>query len=79
MGKSSIFCIVTIVDEDDKEEKQFLVNYSAYDVKTWLTRTTVWALTNKKTLVLEEASAEDLKTMEMFVPNPERNKSSVAA
>lgn len=66
--QSSIYTIVTIITEDDETEREFLVNYSHYETKLWLTRTIVWCVLNQRTLQIELATEEDIRSRKQFIP-----------
>ncbi len=67
--QSSIYAIVAVIAENDVCEREFLINYSHYETKLWLTRTLVWCLLNSRTLTIEEATEDDLKNRKLFIPS----------
>ena len=67
----SIYCVVQIYLEDEEVEKEYLVCYSDFKVKEWLTKTLVWALTNQREVTIKPASDIDMNSMRMFVPKVE--------
>lgn len=66
---ATIFAIVSTILGDDVE-KEFLINFSHHDTKLWLTKTTVWCLTNDRILEIRPASPKDIQTKRMFIPTP---------
>lgn len=64
----SIYCIVEVWDEDEETEKEYLVNFSDFKTKEWLTRLMVWALMNKKQVLVRPATEQAMATMRMFIP-----------
>lgn len=71
MVTSSIYCVVEVWEAGSDSadvEKEYLVNFSDYTTKEWLTKLLVWGLTNKKEILIKPASSEDMDSMKMFVP-----------
>ena len=68
MVNVSIYCLVEVWLDDDNVEKEYLVNYSDYKTKEWLTRLIVWALMNKREIVMKPADEHIMANMKMFVP-----------
>jgi hypothetical protein len=68
MVNVSIYCLVEVWLDDDTVEKEYLVNYSDFKTKEWLTRLCVWALMNKREILLKAATEHEMGTMKMFVP-----------
>lgn len=70
MVNISIYCLVEIWMQDDSEntEKEYLVNFSDFRTKEWLTRLMVWALMNKREVVIKPASSAEMSSMKMFTP-----------
>ncbi len=66
----SIYCLVEVWETDNEldAEKEYLINFSDYKTKEWLTRTMVWALTNQREIVIKPATEAMLNSMKMFVP-----------
>jgi hypothetical protein len=64
----SIYCLVEVWVDDDEVEKEYFVNFSDHRIKVWLTRLMVWALMNKREIVIRPATEQDASTMKMFVP-----------
>ena len=64
----SIYCIVEVWTDDDNVEKEYLVNYSDYKTKEWLTKLLVWGLMNKREILIKPATQTELTSMKMFVP-----------
>lgn len=70
MVSVSIYCLVEVWEDDDNVEKEYLVNFSDYKTKEWLTRLMVWALMNKRQVLIKPASELEMNSMKMFVPAP---------
>src|SRR5690606_37666693 len=68
MVSISIYCIVEVWDEDEETEKEYLVNFSDFKTKEWLTRLLVWGLMNKKQVHISPATEHAMATMKMFIP-----------
>lgn len=68
MAEVSIYSVVEIWQDQDTVEKEYLINFSDYKTKDWLTRLLVWALMNKREVLLKPASPEEMGSMKMFVP-----------
>lgn len=65
----SIYCTVEVFEDDnDTPEKEYLVNFSDYKTKEWLTRLLVWALMNNREVLLKAAGEQEMTSMKMFVP-----------
>jgi len=64
----SIYCLVEVWVDDDEVEKEYFVNFSDHRIKEWLIRLMVWALMNKREIVIRPATEQDASTMKMFVP-----------
>jgi hypothetical protein len=71
----SIYCLVEVWETDDEVEKEYLVNFSDFKTKEWLTKLLVWALSNKREVLIKPATEAELSSMKMFVP---RDKEKVA-
>lgn len=63
----TLFSIVKIVGEG-WPDKEFLVNYSDHNTKVWLTKTTIWALTNGRSLSIVRAATKDIESRPLFTP-----------
>lgn len=68
MANVSIYAVVEVWEGDDEVEKEYLINFSDFKTKEWLTRLMVWALMNKREIVLKPANDEDMGSMPMFTP-----------
>ncbi len=71
MAQSSIYSVVEVwASGDDTEdfEKDYLVNFSDYTTKEWLTKLLVWALMNKREVLIKPATQVEMSSMRMFVP-----------
>lgn len=68
MTQVSIYSVIEVLNDDEEQEKEYLVNFSDYKTKEWLTRLLVWGLMNKKEIIVKPAVESDLTTMRMFVP-----------
>lgn len=70
MVNVSIYCMVEIWSDEDQNaaEKEYLVNFSDYKTKEWLTRLLVWGLMNKREVVIKPATEEEMSSMKMFIP-----------
>lgn len=71
MAQSSIYCVVEVWEagEDAEDfEKDYLVNFSDYTTKEWLTKLLVWALMNKREVLIKPATQHEMSSMRMFVP-----------
>jgi hypothetical protein len=68
--KASIYCTVEVFLEDDSDvpEKEYLINFSDGPTKEWLTRLMVWALMNKREVLLKPAGEAEMNSMKMFLP-----------
>jgi len=66
----SIYCLVEVWESDNEldAEKEYLVNFSDFKTKEWLTRLMVWALTNQREVVIKPATEGMMTSMKMFVP-----------
>lgn len=66
----SIYCVVEVWEagNDLEAEKEYLVNFSDYKTKEWLTRLMVWALTNTREVLIKPATEAEMSSMKMFVP-----------
>lgn len=73
MVSTSIYCIVEVWVDDDQVEKEYLVNFSDFKTKEWLTRLLVWGLMNKREILIKPATEHEMGTMRMFVPSPKEN------
>ena len=69
MSSVSIYAVVEVWEDDDTVEKEYLVNFSDYKVKEWLTRLLVWGLMNKKEVLIKPATEVEMNSMRMFVPS----------
>lgn len=67
MVNVSIHCLVEVWQEDDVE-KEYLVNFSDYKTKEWLTRLLVWALMNQREVLIKPAGEAEMTSMRVFVP-----------
>lgn len=65
---SALFAFIEVLTDDDEVDREYLVNYSHPSVKAWLTRMTVWALLNDRSVSMEKATDEDIKTRPLFHP-----------
>lgn len=68
MANVSIYALVEVWVDDDEVEKEYLINFSDYKTKDWLTRLLVWALMNKRQVLLKPATEHEMNSMRMFVP-----------
>jgi hypothetical protein len=68
MSNVSIYAHVEVWVDDDTVEKEYLINFSDYKTKEWLTRLQVWALMNKREILIRPADENVMSTMKMFVP-----------
>jgi len=70
MAAISIYCIVEVWEEDNnaEPEKDYLVNFSDFKTKEWLTKLLVWALMNKREVLIKAATQAEMDSMKMFVP-----------
>lgn len=70
MVATSIYCIVEVWEEDNnaEPEKDYLVNFSDFKTKEWLTKLLVWALMNKREVLIKAATQAEMDSMKMFVP-----------
>lgn len=68
MAKSSIYCVVEVWLDEDSVEKEYLVNFSDYLTKEWLTKLLVWGLMNKREILIKPATKHEMDNMMMFVP-----------
>lgn len=66
----SIYCLVEVWESDNEidAEKEYLINFSDFKTKEWLTRLMVWALTNQREVVIKPATEGMMSSMKMFVP-----------
>lgn len=71
MAQSSIYCVVEVweagTDTEDCE-KEYLVNFSDYGTKEWLTKLLVWGLMNKREVLIKPATQVEMSSMRMFIP-----------
>ena len=71
MAQSSIYCVVEVweagTDTEDCE-KEYLVNFSDYGTKEWLTKLLVWALMNTREVLIKPATQVEMTSMRMFIP-----------
>lgn len=77
MVAMSIYCVVEVWEDSEQHEaeKEYLVNFSDFQTKEWLTRLMVWALTNKREILIKAATEVEMTSMRMFVP---KDKAAVA-
>lgn len=68
MVNVSIYCIVEVWESEDVVEKEYLVNFSDFKTKEWLTRLLVWGLMNKREILIKPATEDEMSSMKMFVP-----------
>lgn len=70
MVNVTIYCVVEVweLGEDHDAEKEYLVNFSDFKTKEWLTRLLVWALMNQREVHVMPASEYQMSNMMMFVP-----------
>lgn len=68
MANMSIYALVEVWVDDDEVEKEYLVNFSDFKTKEWLTRLLVWALMNKRQVLLKPATEHEMNNMRMFIP-----------
>jgi hypothetical protein len=70
MAQSSIYCVVEVWESGDNDdfEKDYLVNFSDYTTKEWLTKLLVWALMNRREVLIKPATQVEMTSMRMFVP-----------
>lgn len=72
MINASIYCTVEVWEtgENDVVEKEYLVNFSDFTTKEWLTKLLVWALMNKREVMIKAATPDEMTSMRMFMPKP---------
>lgn len=75
---SGLMAVVTVSGRDPgtrrlDEVRTYLVNYTHTSVKEWLIRTTVWCLSNGKTIELRKATDVEEAHMPRFKPPMEKN------
>ena len=75
MVNVSIYCMVEVWLNKDEVEREYLVNYSDFKTKEWLTKLLVWALMNQREVLLKPATEAEIASVRMFVP---RDKEKVA-
>ncbi len=71
MAQSSIYCVVEVWEagnDSEDMEKDYLVNFSDYTTKEWLTKLLVWGLMNKREILIKPATQVEMSSMRMFVP-----------
>lgn len=68
MVSVSIYALVEVWTTDEQVEKEYLVNFSDFKTKEWLTRLMVWALMNQREILLKAAGDHEMSSMKMFVP-----------
>lgn len=68
MTSTSIYCVIEVWNEEDDVEKEYLVNFSDFRTKDWLTRLLVWGLKNKKEILIKPATDIEMNSMRMFSP-----------
>ena len=68
MVNTSIYCMVEVWVDDQEIEKEYLVNFSDFKTKEWLTRLLVWALMNRREVLLKPATEAEMASKKMFVP-----------
>lgn len=66
----TLFSVVRIIG-GGVPDREFLVNYSDHNTKVWLTKTTIWALTNGRTLSIVRAATKDIEARPLFMPKIE--------
>lgn len=71
MVSISIYCIVEVWTggEDENVEREYLINFSDFKTKEWLTRLLVWALMNKREVLIKPATEHEMNSMKMFIPS----------
>jgi hypothetical protein len=67
-----VVVVVSPGRDGERHDLEYLVNYSDWPVKDWLTKTTVWAATNSRTLTLRGATDDDLRSRRQFRPKSGR-------
>lgn len=75
MVNISIYCLVEVWMEDETVEHEYLINFSDFKTKEWLTRLLVWGLMNKREILLKPASESVMSSMKMFVPKERAERS----
>jgi hypothetical protein len=68
MVNVSIHCIVEIWTAEDVAEKEYLINFSDFKTKDWLTRLMVWALMNQREILIKPATDVEMNSMKVFIP-----------
>lgn len=68
MVNVSIYAYVEVWIDDETVEKEYLINFSDYKTKEWLTRLMVWALMNKREVLIKPATEEIMASVKMFIP-----------
>jgi hypothetical protein len=68
MTTTSIYCVIEVWEDDQEVEKEYLINFSDYKTKEWLIRLQVWAMSNKREILMKPAGEEEMANMKMFIP-----------
>lgn len=70
MVNVTIYAVVEVWEEGESQEaeREYLVNFSDFKTKEWLTRLMVWALMNGREVHVMPATEAQLSSMKMFVP-----------
>lgn len=68
MVSVTIYALVEVWVDEDEPEKEYLINYSDYKTKEWLTKLLVWGLMNKREISIRAATEAELTHMRMFTP-----------
>lgn len=63
-----VVVVVSPGRDGDSRDLEYLVNYSEWPIKDWLTKTTVWALTNGRSVAMRAADQQDLDSRRRFWP-----------
>jgi len=78
MINASIYCMVEVWLNEDEVEREYLVNYSDFKTKEWLTKLLVWALMNQREVLLKPATEAEIASVRMFVPEEDAATLDVA-
>lgn len=63
-----VVVVVSPGRDGDPRDLEYLVNYSEWPIKDWLTKTTVWAMTNGRSVSMRAADQHDLDSRRRFWP-----------
>lgn len=70
MVNVTIYSVVQVWEEGENEvpEREYLINFSDFKTKEWLSKMMVWALMNSREILMKPASQAEMDTMRMFIP-----------